>query len=109
MSSWAYGSQPRHCAGRATAVVGTHTHIPTADAEVLKGGTAYISDMGMTGPYDSIIGMDKEVALGRLLGHVPGRFKAATEDARLCGVLIEADERTGRAQSIERIEIPIDS
>ena len=98
-----------YCAGRTTAVVGTHTHIPTADAEVLEGGTAYISDLGMTGPYDSIIGMDKDVALGRLLGHVPGRFKAATGDARFCGVLITADERTGRAQSIERIEIPIDS
>lgn len=97
-----------HCAGRAAGVVGSHTHIPTADAEILPGGTAYISDQGMTGPYDSIIGMDKEVALKRLIGHLPRQFQVATGDVRFCGVLIDADERTGKADSIERIEIRLD-
>lgn len=97
-----------HCAGRATAVVGSHTHIPTADAQILPGGTAYISDQGMTGPYDSIIGMDKEVALKRLIGHLPRQFQVATDDIRFCGALIEANEKNGQADSIERIEIKVD-
>ncbi len=97
-----------HLAGRVTAVVGTHTHIPTADAEVLPGGTAYISDVGMTGPYNSIIGMDKEVALKRLFGHLRDKFTVATGDTRFCAVLITANEQTRQATGIERIEIKID-
>lgn len=97
-----------YLAGRATAVIGTHTHIPTTDAEVLSGGTAYISDVGMTGPYDSIIGMDKEMALKRLLNHLRDKFTVAKADVRFCGVLIEADERTRKATRIERIEIRVE-
>lgn len=97
-----------YLAGRATAVIGTHTHIPTADADVLPGGTAYISDVGMTGPYDSIIGMDKEVALKRLLSHLRDKFTVAKGDVRFCAVLIEADERTRKATGIERIEIRVE-
>ena len=90
--------------GRVTAVVGTHTHVPTADARVLPGGTAYISDVGMTGPYDSVIGMDKEGSIRRFLSGLPGRFEPATRDVRISAVLIEADESTGLATSIERYE-----
>jgi len=90
--------------GRVTAVVGTHTHVPTADARVLPGGTAYISDVGMTGPYDSVIGMDKEGSIRRFLSGLPGRFEPATHDVRISAVMIEADESTGLATSIERYE-----
>ena len=90
--------------GRVTAVVGTHTHVPTADARVLPGGTAYISDVGMTGPYDSVIGMEKEGSIRRFLSGLPGRFEPATRDVRISAVMIEADESTGLAVSIERYE-----
>jgi 2',3'-cyclic-nucleotide 2'-phosphodiesterase len=89
--------------GRVTAVVGTHTHIPTADEMVLPGGTAYITDLGMSGPYDSIIGIEKETVIKKFLDQMPARFEVATGDVRLCGVLIEADPTTGRATSIQRI------
>lgn len=90
--------------GRVTAVVGTHTHVPTADARVLPGGTAYISDVGMTGSYDSVIGMEKDGSIKRFLSGLPGRFEPATRDVRISAVLIEADESTGLAISIERFE-----
>jgi len=90
--------------GRVTAVVGTHTHVPTADAQVLTEGTAYITDVGMTGPYDSVIGLDKKVAKRRLYDHMRDKFEVASGDPRLCAVLIEVDEQTGRARSIERVE-----
>jgi metallophosphoesterase (TIGR00282 family) len=89
--------------GRVTAVVGTHTHVPTADTRVLPGGTAYQTDVGMTGPYDSVIGVQKEQVLQRFLTGLPGRFEAARGDARFCAVLIACDEHTGRAQSIDRL------
>ena len=89
--------------GRVTAVVGTHTHIPTADEIVLPKGTAYITDVGMTGPYDSVIGIDKASVIQRFLNQLPARFDAAKGDMRLAGVLIEADVDTGRALSIQRI------
>ncbi len=89
--------------GRMTAVVGTHTHVPTADEAVLPGGTAYITDLGMTGPYDSVIGIDKALVIQRFLNQLPARFDAAKGDVRLAGVLIEADVDTGRALSIQRI------
>ncbi|MBV9613019.1 MAG: TIGR00282 family metallophosphoesterase [Acidobacteriaceae bacterium] len=89
--------------GRATAVIGTHTHIPTADTRVLPGGTAYQTDSGMTGPYDSIIGVDKRLILHRFLTGIAGRMEAAKHDVQLHGVLISADESTGKALSIERI------
>jgi metallophosphoesterase (TIGR00282 family) len=90
--------------GRATAVVGTHTHIPTADTCLLPGGTAFQTDVGMTGPYDSIIGVQKELVLQRFLSGLPARFEAASNDVRLCAVLVECDPHTGRAQAIERIQ-----
>jgi metallophosphoesterase (TIGR00282 family) len=89
--------------GRVTVVVGTHTHIPTADERVLPGGTAFITDVGMTGPYDSVIGVKKELVISRFLNNMPARFEAATGDVRLCGVLVDCDETTGHAQSIKRI------
>ncbi|MBZ5543030.1 MAG: TIGR00282 family metallophosphoesterase [Acidobacteriia bacterium] len=89
--------------GRATAVVGTHTHIPTADETVQPGGTAYITDLGMTGPYDSVIGIEKNSIIRKFLDQIPARFEVAKGDVRLSGVLIEADRESGRALSIERI------
>jgi 2',3'-cyclic-nucleotide 2'-phosphodiesterase len=89
--------------GRVTALVGTHTHIPTADERILPGGTAYITDVGMTGPYESVIGVQKEQIIARFLSNMPARFEAATGDVRLCAVVIECDELTGRARKIERL------
>lgn len=89
--------------GRVTAVLGTHTHVPTADERVLPGGTAYLTDVGMTGPYDGIIGVQKEQVLQRFLTSIPSRFEPATGDVRLCAALIDCDETTGRASSIQRL------
>ncbi len=91
--------------GRTTAVVGTHTHVPTADERVLPNGTAYITDVGMTGPYDSVIGIVKEGILQRFLTQMPTRFEAAENDVRLAAVLIQADPDSGRALSIERLQL----
>ena len=93
--------------GRVTAVIGTHTHVPTADERVLPGGTAYITDVGMTGPYESVIGVDRAIALGKFLTHMPARFEPAQGDVRLSSVVIDADETTGRARSIERYMLSI--
>ena len=89
--------------GRVTAVMGTHTHVPTADERVLPKGTAYITDVGMTGPYESVIGVNKEQIIGRFLNNMPVRFEPATGDVRLSAVVIENDDATGRARSIHRI------
>jgi 2',3'-cyclic-nucleotide 2'-phosphodiesterase len=89
--------------GRVTAMVGTHTHVPTADEMVLPGGTAYITDLGMSGPFESVIGIDKEIAIRKFISQLPERFEVAGGDVRLCGVLVEAETRTGRAVSIERV------
>jgi metallophosphoesterase (TIGR00282 family) len=89
--------------GRVTAVIGTHTHIPTADERILPQGTAYMTDVGMTGPYDGVIGVQKELVIGRFLNGMPVRFEPATGDVRLCAVLIDCDESTGKARSIERL------
>src|SRR5271169_2629462 len=91
--------------GRVTVVVGTHTHVPTADERVLPGGTAYITDVGMTGPYDSVIGVKKELIVGKFLSNMPTRFEAATGDVRLCAVVVDCDERTGRAREITRLMV----
>ena len=91
--------------GRVTALVGTHTHVPTADERVLPGGTAYITDVGMTGPYDGVIGVKKELVVGRFLNNMPVRFEPATGDARLCAVVVESDDATGKAKSIRRIMV----
>ena len=89
--------------GRVTAVVGTHTHIPTADERVLPHGTAYITDVGMTGPYDSVIGIEKGTVIDKFLKQTPARFEVARDDVRLSAVLIEADPADGRALSIRRL------
>ena len=94
-----------HLDGEVTAVLGTHTHVQTADERVLPGGTAYLTDVGMTGPHDGVIGMERAGAVGRFLTGLPARFDAATGDPRLNGVIIEADPETGRAQRIERVSV----
>jgi len=91
--------------GRASVVFGTHTHIPTADAKILPGGTAYISDLGMCGPYDSVLGRRKDRVVKYMSTGMPHPFDVATGDVRLCGALAEIDPETGRAISIERIEV----
>lgn len=92
--------------GRVSAVVGTHTHVQTADERILPEGTAYITDVGMTGPYDSILGMDKEIILRRFLTGLPARFEVPKKGrTQLSGVLIELDDKTGKAKKIERILI----
>lgn len=92
-----------HLDGRVSVVFGTHTHVPTADERVLPKGTAYVTDLGMTGPYDSVLGRSKERVLSAMISAVPAPFDVATEDTRLNGVLVTVDATTGRSLSIERI------
>jgi hypothetical protein len=89
--------------GRVSALIGTHTHVPTADEQILPGGTAYITDVGMTGPFDSVIGMRKETAIKRFLRGVPMRFEPATGNVKLCGVVVRISKATMKAASIERL------
>jgi metallophosphoesterase (TIGR00282 family) len=91
--------------GRVTAVVGTHTHVPTADERILPKGTAYITDVGMTGPHDSVIGMNKQAMVQRFLDGMPARFEVAEGDTQLNAVLLDADEATGLARSISRLRL----
>lgn len=91
--------------GRVSAVIGTHTHIPTADTRILPGGAAYQTDSGMTGPYHSVIGVDKQMIIERFLTQLPVRMEAARHGAELHGVIVEVDEATGKAASIRRVEI----
>jgi 2',3'-cyclic-nucleotide 2'-phosphodiesterase len=91
--------------GRVSAVVGTHTHVPTADEHILPRGTAFLCDIGMTGPYDSVIGVDKNQIIQKFFDQMPRRFESATGDPRLSAVVIEVDELVGRARSIERVVI----
>ena len=93
-----------HLDGRASAVVGTHTHVATADARVLPGGTAYVTDVGMVGPRDGCIGMDKDVVLQRFLTGVPNRFVVASGPVTFNSVLVKIDGSSGRATSIQRID-----
>ena len=90
--------------GRVSAVLGTHTHVATADARVLPGGTAFMTDVGMTGPYRSVIGVRTELVLQRFLTQRPIAYETADEDVRLAGALVEVDPASGRAISIERVE-----
>jgi len=90
--------------GQVSAVVGTHTHIPTADETILPRGTAYITDLGMTGPHDSVIGQNKDRIIERFLNVLPSKFEVATADTRLNGVVIDIDETTGKAKTITRIQ-----
>lgn len=94
-----------HLDGRAVAVLGTHTHVPTADTEIRPQGTAYLSDVGMTGPYHGVLGRQVEPVVGRFLDGMPRRFGVAEDDVRLCAVLVEYDPETKRATRCERIEV----
>jgi hypothetical protein len=96
-----------HLDGRVAALFGTHTHVPTADECVLPKGTAYITDLGMTGPYDSVLGRSKERVVGTMVSSVPSRFDVAENDARMCGAVITAETTTGLAVSIERIRFDL--
>jgi metallophosphoesterase (TIGR00282 family) len=89
--------------GRVTAVLGTHTHIPTADERVLPGGTAFQTDVGMSGPYDSVIGVETELVLKRFLTGMPGKFEPAKGNPKMCATLIDCDGLSGRARSVQRI------
>lgn len=90
--------------GKVSAVFGTHTHIQTADERILPDGTAYITDLGMTGPYDSVIGQVKEKIINRFVTGMPARFEVAKENPRVCGVVIDIDETTGVSRGITRIQ-----
>jgi metallophosphoesterase (TIGR00282 family) len=95
--------------GRVSAVLGTHTHVQTADERILAGGTGFITDAGMTGPHDSIIGVRKEQAIQKFLNLLPTRFEPATADTKLQGVLLDIDESNGRCRHIERISVPFEA
>ncbi len=99
------GAMGAYLDGRVSAVIGTHTHVQTADERVLPGGTAFLSDAGMTGSRDSVIGIRKELSLERFLTQLPVRYEVAKKEPMLCGVLLTVDEATGRATDIERIQI----
>jgi hypothetical protein len=89
--------------GKVSAVVGTHTHVPTCDHRILPGGTAYCTDLGMTGPYDSVIGVEKETIIARFITAMPSRFETAKGDPRLAAAVVDVDPETGRARGIERM------
>jgi metallophosphoesterase (TIGR00282 family) len=93
--------------GKVSAVLGTHTHVQTSDEKILDGGTAYITDVGMTGPLASVIGIRKQIALERLLTQIPWKFDVATEEIELQGVVIEVDSKTGKSHNIQRIKVPL--
>ena len=93
-----------HLDGRATAVVGSHTHVPTADARVLPNGTALVCDAGMVGPRDSILGMRTEIIVGRFRTGLPKRFEVADGPVAFGSVLVDADETSGKARSIQRVD-----
>jgi metallophosphoesterase (TIGR00282 family) len=89
--------------GRVTAVLGTHTHVPTADERLLHQGTAYQTDVGMSGPFDSVIGVETELVVQRFLTGMPGKFEAAKGNPKMCATLVECDGATGRARRVQRI------
>jgi metallophosphoesterase (TIGR00282 family) len=95
----------RYLDGRVSAVVGTHTHVQTADEQILPGGTAYLTDLGMTGPHDGVIGMRTDLVLERFQRGLPGKFEPSTGAIRLNGLIVEIDETTGLALHVERISL----
>lgn len=99
----------RYLDGRVAMVVGTHTHIPTADAAILPKGTAYLTDAGMTGPYDSVLGTDVQTIIGQFLDGMPRRYTVASRDLRICGCMVDIDEKTKLARNFETICIMDDS
>jgi metallophosphoesterase (TIGR00282 family) len=94
-----------HLDGAASAVVGTHTHVQTADERVLPGGTGYLTDLGMTGPMDGVIGMKKELVLARFLTALPKRFAVASGPAVFCGAIVDVDADSGRCRAIQRVQL----
>jgi len=99
------GAMAAYLDGRVSAVIGTHTHVQTADERLLPGGTAFISDVGMTGSRDSVIGIRKELSIERFVSQLPVRFEVAKKEPMLCAVVVTVDEATGRAERIERVQI----
>ncbi len=95
-----------HLDGKVTAVLGTHTHTPTADGRILPRGSAYVTDVGMTGPYDSVLGMKKDLAIRRLMLSTPHKYEVASHDVRIAGVYVRADRETGRAEKMETFVFP---
>jgi calcineurin-like phosphoesterase len=95
----------RYLDGRVSAVVGSHTHIQTADEEILPNGTAYLTDAGMTGPIDSVIGVKTEMAISRFRTRLPKRFETAAGEAQFNGAIVAVDQESGKAESIRRIQI----
>jgi metallophosphoesterase (TIGR00282 family) len=95
--------------GRVSAVYGTHTHIQTADERILPGGTAFITDLGMCGPFDSVIGMEKEVVINGFISQLPRKFEVAQENAVLQGVIVDVDPQSGRARDIRRLRVPMEA
>ncbi len=95
-----------HLDGRVTCVFGTHTHVPTADERILPGGTAYMTDIGMTGPYDGVIGRDTKAVLYRFLTSMHATFGVAEKNCHFCGAILEVDAETGKALSVRRVDIP---
>ncbi|TMQ57935.1 MAG: TIGR00282 family metallophosphoesterase [Candidatus Eisenbacteria bacterium] len=98
-----------HLDGRVSAIVGTHTHVQTADERIFPNGTGYITDAGMTGPHESVIGVQKELAIRKFLTQLPTRFEPATGDVKLHGVHLDVDEETGHCRHIERVSMNLDS
>lgn len=97
----------RYLDGRVSAVVGTHTHVQTADEQIFPNGTAFLCDAGMTGPHESILGREVEPIIQRFLTQMPNRFEVAKNDIRLCGALIQVDVETGKALKIQRLVVPL--
>jgi metallophosphoesterase (TIGR00282 family) len=97
----------RYLDGQVSAVIGTHTHVQTSDEQLLPKGTAYISDAGMCGPHDSVLGRDVGAVLQRFLTQMPQKLEVASGKVELCGVIVEVDENSGRALAIERLRLPV--
>ena len=93
--------------GRVSAVVGTHTHVQTADERILPKGTAYITDVGMTGPHDSVLGIQSDLVLKNFTTMLPSRFQVASSNIKMCGVIIQIDEQTGKSTSINRFQLSL--
>lgn len=97
----------RYLDGRVSAVVGTHTHVQTADEQIFPGGTAYLTDLGMTGPHDGVIGMQSNIVIQRFLTGIAQKFEPSEGDIRLNGLMVDIDETTGHAVRVERVSIPV--
>lgn len=100
------GAMAWYLDGKVSALIGTHTHTPTADARIMPEGMAFITDVGMTGPYDSVIGMKKDIAIRRFIYQTPFKYEMASHDARFCGVFVQVDAETGKAQKFEQVIFP---